>query len=81
MTVRSAQAAQARLERARNSPIRPGRSESVVRVFQKSRREPAEDAYRHQSRESHDILPRSLYDDSRKSAPSGWPWPTKPKGT
>ena len=29
----SAQAAQARLERARNSPILPGRSQSVVRVF------------------------------------------------
>ena len=33
---KSAQAAQARLERTRNSPLLPGRSESVVRVFQKS---------------------------------------------
>ena len=33
---RSAQAAQARLERARNSPILPGRSESVVRAFLKT---------------------------------------------
>jgi hypothetical protein len=35
--LRSAQAAQARHQRARNSPILPGRSESVVRVFLKSR--------------------------------------------
>ena len=34
--IKSAQAAQARLERARNSPILPGRSESVVRGFIKS---------------------------------------------
>jgi hypothetical protein len=34
--LKSAQAAQARLERTRNSPLLPGRSESVVRVFHKS---------------------------------------------
>ena len=35
--LKSAQAAEARLERARNSPILPGRSESVVRVFLRRR--------------------------------------------
>ena len=35
--LKSAQAAQARHQRARNSPILPGRSESVVRVFLRGR--------------------------------------------
>ena len=34
--LRSAQAAQARHQRARNSPLPPGRSESVVREFLRS---------------------------------------------